>query len=29
MSDTTNNPVLFARRPDWTAVFDMDGEQAI
>lgn len=29
MSDTTNNPILFARKPDWTAVFDMDGEQAI
>jgi len=29
MSDTTNNPLLFARKPEWTAVFDMDGEQAI
>ena len=29
MSDTTNNPILFARKPDWTAVFDMDGETAI
>lgn len=29
MSDTTNNPILFARRPEWTAVFDMNGEQAI
>jgi glyoxylase-like metal-dependent hydrolase (beta-lactamase superfamily II) len=29
MSDTTNNPVLFARKPEWTAVFDMNGEQAI
>ncbi|MGE0419477.1 MAG: MBL fold metallo-hydrolase, partial [Acetobacteraceae bacterium] len=29
MSDTTNNPILFARKPDWTAVFDMDGEKAI
>jgi len=29
MSDTTNNPMLFARKPEWTAVFDMDGEQAI
>ena len=28
MSDTTNNPVLFARYPDWAAVFDMDGAQA-
>lgn len=29
MSDTTNNPVLFARKPEWTAVFDMNGEDAI
>ncbi|MGE0224336.1 MAG: MBL fold metallo-hydrolase [Acetobacteraceae bacterium] len=29
MSDTTNNPILFARKPEWTAVFDMNGEQAI
>jgi glyoxylase-like metal-dependent hydrolase (beta-lactamase superfamily II) len=29
MSDTTNHPALFVRRPDWTAVFDMDGPQAI
>jgi glyoxylase-like metal-dependent hydrolase (beta-lactamase superfamily II) len=29
MSDTTNNPVLFVRRPEWTAVFDMDGDEAI
>ena len=28
MSDTTNNPVLFTRHPDWAAVFDMDGAQA-
>jgi glyoxylase-like metal-dependent hydrolase (beta-lactamase superfamily II) len=28
MSDTTNNPVLFVRKPEWTAVFDMNGEQA-
>ena len=28
MSDTTNNPALFARHPDWSAVFDMDGAQA-
>ena len=28
MSDTTNNPVLFARHPDWAAVFDMDGAEA-
>ena len=29
MSDTTNHPALFVRKPDWTAVFDMDGPQAI
>ena len=29
MSDTTNNPVLFVRKPEWTAVFDMNGEEAI
>jgi len=29
MSDTTNNPVLFVRNPDWSAVFDMDGPQAV
>jgi len=28
MSDTTNHPALFVRNPDWTAVFDMDGDQA-
>jgi glyoxylase-like metal-dependent hydrolase (beta-lactamase superfamily II) len=28
MSDTTNHPALFARHPDWSAVFDMDGPQA-
>jgi glyoxylase-like metal-dependent hydrolase (beta-lactamase superfamily II) len=28
MSDTTNNPVLFARYPDWAAVVDMDGVEA-
>jgi glyoxylase-like metal-dependent hydrolase (beta-lactamase superfamily II) len=28
MSDTTNHPALFARNPDWAAVFDVDGEQA-
>ncbi|MGO4674035.1 MBL fold metallo-hydrolase [Bosea sp. 2YAB26] len=28
MSDTTNHPALFARNPDWSAVFDMDGPQA-
>lgn len=29
MSDTTNHPALFVRNPEWTAVFDMDGAQAI
>lgn len=29
MCDTTNHPALFVRRPEWTAVFDMDGPQAI
>ena len=29
MSDTTNDPIVFARRPEWSAVFDMDGEQAV
>ena len=29
MSDTTNNPVLFVRHPDWSAVFDMDGPEAV
>ena len=28
MSDTTNNPALFVRNPDWAAVFDMDGDVA-
>lgn len=28
MSDITNHPALFARHPDWQAVFDMDGNQA-
>jgi glyoxylase-like metal-dependent hydrolase (beta-lactamase superfamily II) len=29
MSDTTNHPALFVRRPEWQAVFDMDGNQAV
>lgn len=29
MSDTTNHPALFVRKPEWTAVFDMDGPTAI
>jgi glyoxylase-like metal-dependent hydrolase (beta-lactamase superfamily II) len=28
MSDITNHPALFVRNPDWSAVFDMDGDQA-
>ena len=28
MSDTTNNPLVFARHPDWSAVFDQDAAQA-
>ncbi|WP_445503170.1 MBL fold metallo-hydrolase [Microvirga sp. G4-2] len=28
MSDVTNHPALFVRNPDWSAVFDMDAEQA-
>ncbi|MSP03251.1 MAG: MBL fold metallo-hydrolase [Acetobacteraceae bacterium] len=28
MSDTTNNPALFVRNPDWQAVFDMNGPEA-
>jgi glyoxylase-like metal-dependent hydrolase (beta-lactamase superfamily II) len=28
LADTTNNPHLFARNPDWQAVFDMDGDAA-
>ena len=29
MCDTTNHPALFVKKPDWTAVFDMDGAAAI
>ena len=29
LSDTTNNPAIFVRNPDWQAVFDMDGDQAV
>ena len=29
MSDTTNDPNIFARNPEWSAVFDMDGPQAV
>ena len=28
MSDVTNQPAIFARHPDWSAVFDMDAAQA-
>jgi glyoxylase-like metal-dependent hydrolase (beta-lactamase superfamily II) len=28
LADTTNNPHLFVRNPDWQAIFDMDGAQA-
>lgn len=28
LADTTNNPFLFARNPNWHAVFDMNGDQA-
>jgi len=29
LSDTTNNPYLFARNPEWQAVFDMNGDEAV
>jgi glyoxylase-like metal-dependent hydrolase (beta-lactamase superfamily II) len=28
MSDTTNHPALFVRNPDWSAVFDMNADEA-
>lgn len=28
MSDLTNHPALFVRNPDWSAIFDMDADQA-
>ncbi len=28
LSDTTNHPALFVRHPDWSAIFDMDADQA-
>lgn len=28
LSDTTNQPAIFARHPDWSAVFDQDAAQA-
>jgi glyoxylase-like metal-dependent hydrolase (beta-lactamase superfamily II) len=29
LSDTTNHPWLFARNPEWQAIFDMDGNMAV
>ncbi len=29
MSDTTNNPNIFARHPGWSAIFDQDGPTAV
>lgn len=29
VGDITNNPAVFARRPDWSPVFDMDPQKAI
>lgn len=28
LSDTANHPALFVRNPDWSAIFDMDADQA-
>lgn len=28
LSDTTNHPALFVRHPDWSAVFDMNADEA-
>ncbi len=28
LSDTTNNPQIFARHPEWSAIFDQDAAQA-
>ncbi len=28
LSDTTNSPLIFARHPDWHALFDIDGDMA-
>lgn len=28
LADVTNHPALFVRNPDWSAVFDMDADQA-
>jgi glyoxylase-like metal-dependent hydrolase (beta-lactamase superfamily II) len=29
MADTTNDPRIFARRPDWQIMFDMDADMAV
>ncbi|MBC7799849.1 MAG: MBL fold metallo-hydrolase [Gemmatimonadaceae bacterium] len=29
LSDTTNNPNIFARNPGWSAIFDQDGPKAV
>lgn len=29
VADLTNNPLLFARNPEWSAVFDMDAAKAV
>ncbi|WP_207210926.1 hypothetical protein [Lichenibacterium minor] len=29
VADITNNPLVFARHPEWQAMFDMDLEKAI
>jgi glyoxylase-like metal-dependent hydrolase (beta-lactamase superfamily II) len=29
LSDTTNHPWLFAKNPEWQAIFDMDGNMAV
>ena len=29
LADTTNNPWLFVRNPEWQAAFDMDGAMAV
>jgi glyoxylase-like metal-dependent hydrolase (beta-lactamase superfamily II) len=28
LSDSANHPALFVRNPDWSAVFDMDADEA-
>jgi hypothetical protein len=29
VADITNNPLIFARHPEWQLSFDMDGEAAV